>query len=135
MGLGETDSTSVSELLRDEIEKRDISQREAAEAMGVTQAAVQRWVSGESLPARDNVAAVARFLKKSQAEVKAMLTLARRDRCTQPTLDDLYSLQRDQFETVRRIEQTMAQVADTLGQLVDAIERLAGRVDESRVIE
>jgi transcriptional regulator with XRE-family HTH domain len=48
------------DLLRDWLEAQEISQREFAEEMGITEGAVNHWINGRWSPQLDNLIAISR---------------------------------------------------------------------------
>jgi transcriptional regulator with XRE-family HTH domain len=60
-----------SALIR-KIQELDISQREAAEAIGVSQQALSSWVSGDSIPSRRQSPRLAKWLDLPEETVRRM---------------------------------------------------------------
>lgn len=63
---------TLGQALGIEIERRDVSQREAAEQIGVTQQVLSRWISGQHQPKALYVSAIARFLRVPERQVREM---------------------------------------------------------------
>lgn len=63
---------TLPSLLRGEVADRGISQREAAEIVGVKQQTFSRWMNGKLTPSPESIPALARFLHTTQAEVKRL---------------------------------------------------------------
>lgn len=129
------------------IQELDISQREAAEAIGVSQQALSSWVSGDSIPSRRQSPRLAKWLDLSEETVRRMrlkaaenqhgsIGAARLDHVE----EDLDSLAR-QVEDVRRTQQRLLEavlrilpsiasgalnehVAGGVGELVDELQRV-----------
>jgi transcriptional regulator with XRE-family HTH domain len=98
-----------SALIR-KIQELDISQREAAEAIGVSQQALSSWVSGDSIPSRRQSPRLAKWLDLPEETVRRMrltaaenqhsgIAVARLDHIE----DELDSLVR-QVEDIRRTQ-------------------------------
>lgn len=66
------ETPGLPRLIRDEIAKRGISQREAAETLGVTQQTVSRWAKGKLVPSTESIPRLARFLHLSTAELRQL---------------------------------------------------------------
>ena len=60
----------IAELIRHEVKRRGLSQRQAAAEMGVNQSLLSRWLSGDgSVPRSDNCARIAEFLNLDPVDV------------------------------------------------------------------
>lgn len=92
-------------LIRDEIANRGFSQREAAEAIGVTQQTLSRWVNNLLIPSPDSIAPLARFLRTTQSEVKRLRGEMARgdDRAIVERLDGIETSLRMLAREVRRL--------------------------------
>ena len=61
---------TLGALLRDELERRGLSQNQAAKRMGIQQSALSRWILGQSgAPTVENCRAIADFLGMDLLEV------------------------------------------------------------------
>lgn len=100
--------------LQDTYLNRGISQREAAEQIGVTQQTFSRWRHGQLIPAPSSIPAIARFLGLPVKEVRAMHAAARREKNQQ--LRGIESRLENVEEFTRRLDAQMA----TLVRLLDA---------------
>jgi len=129
------------------IQELDITQREAAEAIGVSQQALSSWVSGDSIPSRRQSPRLAKWLDLPEETVRRMrlkaaanqhggIVAERLDHIE----DDLDSLVR-QVEDIRRAQHRFVEavlrilpsiaagaldepVAGGVGELVDQLQRI-----------
>lgn len=62
-----------ADLLARELSKRDLTQRQAAPILGVSQQNIGKWLRGPQRPSPENWPALAAFLGISEADLKAML--------------------------------------------------------------
>ena len=113
--MGKQEATGdLARALSEEIARRDQSQREAAEHLGVTQQTLSRWLHRLLIPAAENVPAIARYLHLPIAAVRAMRAGMRRPKMGR---DD---------EILSRLDR----LTEAITRLVAAVERLeAGRGD------
>lgn len=65
-------SADLRSVLIAKIRELDLTQREAAQAIGVSQQALSSWVSGDSIPSRTQVPRIAAFLDRTEDEVRRM---------------------------------------------------------------
>lgn len=68
---------TLAERLATELTRKDLSQREAADLVGVTQAAFSRWVLGDNVPTSKHWPAIADFLGISRDEVIELVVQAK----------------------------------------------------------
>ena len=68
---------TLAERLAAELTRKDLSQREAADLVGVTQAAFSRWVIGDNIPTSKHWPAIADFLGISRDEVIELVVQAK----------------------------------------------------------
>jgi transcriptional regulator with XRE-family HTH domain len=121
------------------IQELDISQREAAEAIGVSQQALSSWVSGDSIPSRRQSPRLAKWLDLPEEAVRKMRLKAAENQHGSVVAtrvdhleEDLDSLGR-QVEDIRRTQQGLL---DTVLRILPAIatgglnEQAAGGVGE-----
>lgn len=80
---------TIAEAIRNEIDRRAISQVEAAALIGVRQQTISRWAIGELLPAPEYLPVLAKFLHVPVADVKQMRAGARRSRDIGARLDQI----------------------------------------------
>jgi transcriptional regulator with XRE-family HTH domain len=66
------DQLDLRSALIGKIQELDISQREAAEAIGVSQQALSSWVSGDSIPSRRQSPRLAKWLDLPEETVRRM---------------------------------------------------------------
>jgi transcriptional regulator with XRE-family HTH domain len=66
------DQPDLRSALIAKIQELDISQREAAEAIGVSQQALSSWVSGDSIPSRRQSPRLAKWLDLPEETVRRM---------------------------------------------------------------
>jgi transcriptional regulator with XRE-family HTH domain len=66
------DQPDLRSALIGKIQELDVSQREAAEAMGVSQQALSSWVSGDSIPSRRQSPRLAKWLDLSEETIRRM---------------------------------------------------------------
>ena len=92
---------SIGQALRQEIERRGISHREAAEQIGVRQQSLSKWVTEINRPGPEHLPALARFLHQPIAEVREM-----------------------RANGAPRLEDRMTAIEDELAELRKAITRL-----------
>jgi transcriptional regulator with XRE-family HTH domain len=129
------------------IQDRDMSQREAAEAIGVSQQALSSWVSGDSIPSRRQSPRLAKWLDLPEEAVRRMrlkaaenqhgsIGAARLDHVEEDLdrlgrqVEDIRRTQQRLVETVLRILPSIAtgalneHVAGGVGELVDELQRI-----------
>jgi transcriptional regulator with XRE-family HTH domain len=129
------------------IQDLDISQREAAEAIGVSQQALSSWVSGDSIPSRRQSPRLAKWLDLPEESVRRMrlkatqnqhgsIVAARLDHLEEDLdslgrqVEDIRRTQQRLLETVLRILPSIAtgalneHVAGDVGELVDQLQRI-----------
>jgi transcriptional regulator with XRE-family HTH domain len=135
-----------SALIR-KIQELDISQREAAEAIGVSQQALSSWVSGDSIPSRRQSPRLAKWLDLPEETVRRMrlkaaenqhggIAAARLDHVEDELdslvrqVEDIRRAQHRFVETVLRILPSVAagalneHVAGGVGELIDQLQRI-----------
>lgn len=78
--MAHPDRMTLADALALEVERREITQTEAATQIGVAQQVLSRWISGENTPKAEYVPAIARFLHISQADVRSMRAQERKPR-------------------------------------------------------
>jgi transcriptional regulator with XRE-family HTH domain len=66
------DQPDVRSALIGKIQELDVSQREAADAIGVSQQALSSWVSGDSIPSRRQSPRLAKWLDLPEETVRRM---------------------------------------------------------------
>lgn len=66
----EDHAMTIGQALAVEIERRDITQAEAAAQIGVSQQVLSRWIADAYTPKANYSPALARFLRITQAEVR-----------------------------------------------------------------
>jgi transcriptional regulator with XRE-family HTH domain len=66
------DQPDLRSALIGKIQELDVSQREAAEAIGVSQQALSSWVSGDSIPSRRQSPRLARWLDLPEETIRRM---------------------------------------------------------------
>lgn len=103
---------TFSELLAAEIDKRRISQAEAAKLLGVTQPSLHHWLRGANLPAPKNFKAISKFTGYPVTRLQDMRRNFRRDVLSVQRVADLES-------ELRALRRTVDRIADRL----DALER------------
>jgi transcriptional regulator with XRE-family HTH domain len=140
------DLPDLRSALIDKIHELDITQREAAEAIGVSQQALSSWVSGDSIPSRQQSPRLAKWLDLPEETVRRMrlkaanqhggIVAERLDHIE----DDLGSLVR-QVEDIRRAQSRLVEtvlrvlpsiatsaldehVAGGIGELVDQLQSI-----------
>lgn len=94
-----------------EIERRDVSQREVAEQIGVTQQVLSRWISGQHQPKTTYVPAIARFLRIPERQVRELRAV------TRPT---------SAAQTARRLDALERKVDDLTNLVVGELARRRG---------
>ena len=114
--------TRLGEALATEIDRRDMSQREAAELLGTTQQTVSKWVNGETVPDTDYIPAIANFLRMSRTQTRDMIKGQRRERVQAKKADRsrLADLERGQVELRGRVDD----LTTRLDHAIAAIEKL-----------
>jgi len=65
-------SADLRSVLIAKIRELDLTQRESAKAIGVSQQALSSWVSGDTIPSRTQVPRIAAFLGRPEDEVRQM---------------------------------------------------------------
>jgi transcriptional regulator with XRE-family HTH domain len=141
------DQPDLRSALIGKIQELDISQREAAEAIGVSQQALSSWVSGDSIPSRRQSPRLAKWLDLSEEAVRRMrltaaenqhgsVVAARLDHVEEDLdslgrkVEDIRRTQQRLVETVLRILPSIAtgalneHVAGGVGELVDELQRI-----------
>jgi transcriptional regulator with XRE-family HTH domain len=141
------DQPDLRSALIGKIQELDLSQREAAEAIGVSQQALSSWVSGDSIPSRRQSPRLAKWLDLPEETVRRMrlkatenphggIVVARLDHIE----DELDSLVR-QVEDIRRTQHRFVEtvlhilpsiatgalnehVAGGVGELIDQLQRI-----------
>jgi transcriptional regulator with XRE-family HTH domain len=98
-------SADLRSVLIAKIRELDLTQREAAKAIGVSQQALSSWVSRDSIPSRTQVPRIAAFLGQPEDEIRRM--------------------------RVSAAEQDIA-VIERIDHLEDAVDALTVRVEEIR---
>ena len=135
-----------SALIR-KIQELDLSQREAADAIGVSQQALSSWVSGDSIPSRRQSPRLAKWLDLPEETVRRMRLKAAENQHGSVVAtrldhieDELDSLVR-QVEDIRRTQQQLVEtvlgilpsiatgalnehVAGGVGELIDQLQRI-----------
>ena len=129
------------------IQELDISQREAAEAIGVSQQALSSWVSGDSIPSRRQSPRLAKWLDIPEEAVRKMrlkaaenqhgsVVAARLDHLEEDMdslgrqVEDIRRTQQGLLETVLRILPSIAtgalneKTAGGVGELIDQLQRI-----------
>jgi len=121
------------------IQELDVSQREAAEAIGVSQQALSSWVSGDSIPSRRQSPRLAKWLGLPEEEVRKMRLKAADNQHGSVVATRLDHLEEDldslgrQVEEIRRTQQGLL---DTVLRILPSIatgalnEQAAGGVGE-----
>jgi transcriptional regulator with XRE-family HTH domain len=141
------DRPDLRSALIGKIQELDITQREAAEAIGVSQQALSSWVSGDSIPSRRQSPRLARWLDLPEETVRGMRLKAAENQQggiaaerLDHVEDDLESLVR-QVEDIRRAQNRLVEtvlrilpsiatsaldehVAGGIGDLVDQLQRI-----------
>lgn len=141
------DLPGLRSALISKIQDLDISQREAAEAIGVSQQALSSWVSGDSIPSRRQSPRLAKWLDLPEETVRRMrlkaaenqhgsIGAARLDHVEEDLdslarqVEDVRRTQQRLLETVLRILPSIASgalnehVAGGVGELVDELQRV-----------
>lgn len=93
---------------------RGMSQREAGEELGISQATFSRWASGESVPASTHWTAIARFLKIPRNRVAEAVLQMVETNSTQ-----------GQSEQIARLETQVVEMREQLDYVVEMVTRLA----------
>jgi transcriptional regulator with XRE-family HTH domain len=135
-----------SALIR-KIQELDISQREAASAIGVSQQALSSWVSGDSIPSRRQSPRLAKWLDLPEEAIRKMRLTAAENQHGSVVAARLHHLEEDldslgrQVEDIRRTQQGLLetvlrilpsiatgplneQVARGVGELIEQLQRI-----------
>jgi transcriptional regulator with XRE-family HTH domain len=99
----DTSRMSIGQALSQEIERRGISHRSAAEIVGVTQQSFSKWVNDLNRPGPEHLASIARFLHLKVEDVRRM-----------------------RANGAGNLEQRMSRIEGELAELRRAITRLLG---------
>jgi transcriptional regulator with XRE-family HTH domain len=141
------DRPDLRSALIGKIQDLDMSQREAAEAIGVSQQALSSWVSGDSIPSRRQSPRLAKWLDLPEETVRRMrlkatqnqhggVVAARLDHLEEDLdslgrqVEDIRRTQQQLLETVLRILPSIAtgalneHPAGVVGELVDQLQRI-----------
>lgn len=105
---------TIGQLIQQEIDDRDLSQRRVTDVLGASQQTISRWAAGEAVPASRYIPAIAAFLGMPEKKVRAMLTEQRADR----------------VQAKRGIETRLALLEQTQAELRAAMRDLAAEVRE-----
>lgn len=97
----DTPHVSLQDALRAAIHGRDHSHAQAAEAIGTTQQTVSSWAAGKSLPKPASYAGLAKYLRTTQAEVRALV-----------------AVEKASGDRVSRLERQVAELSELVGHLV-----------------
>jgi transcriptional regulator with XRE-family HTH domain len=141
------DLPDLRSALISKLQELDLTQREAAEAIGVSQQALSSWVSGDSIPSRRQSPRLAKWLDLPEETVRRMRLKAAENQHSGVVAerfdhieDDLDSLAR-QVEDIRRTQHRFVEtvlrilpsiatgtlnehVAGGVGELVDELQRI-----------
>jgi transcriptional regulator with XRE-family HTH domain len=142
------DQPDLRSALIGKIQELDVSQREAAEAMGVSQQALSSWVSGDSIPSRRQSPRLAKWLDLSEETIRRMRLKAAENRqqgsdaagrldhiedeldSLVRQVEDIRRAQHRFVETVLRILPSIAagalneHVAGGVGELIDQLQHI-----------
>ena len=141
------DLPDLRSALISKIQELDVSQREAAEAIGVSQQALSSWVSGDSIPSRQQSPRLAKWLDLPEETIRRMrlnaaenhhgsIVAARLDHLEEDLdslvrqVEDIRRTQQGLVETVLRILPSIAtgalneHVAGGVGELIDQLQQI-----------
>lgn len=141
------DQADLRSALIGKIQELDLSQREAADAIGVSQQALSSWVSGDSIPSRRQSPRLAKWLDLPEETVRRMrlkaaenqhggIVAVRLDNLEDELdslvrqVEDIRRTQHRFVETVLRLLPSIAagalneHVAGGVGELIDQLQRI-----------
>ena len=141
------DQPDLRSALIGKIQELDVSQREAADAIGVSQQALSSWVSGDSIPSRQQSPRLAKWLDLPEETIRRMrlkaaenqqgsVAAARLDHIEDELgslvrqVEDIRRSQHRFVETVLRILPSIAagalneHVAGGVGELIDQLQHI-----------
>jgi transcriptional regulator with XRE-family HTH domain len=142
------DQSDLRSALIGKLQELDLTQREAAEAIGVSQQALSSWVSGDSIPSRRQSPRLAKWLDLPEETVRKMrlkaaaenqhgdIAAARLDHIEDELdslvrqIEDIRRTQHRFVETVLRILPSIAtgaldeHIAGGVGELIDQLQRI-----------
>ena len=107
-----TEEMSAGEWLRREMERRDVTTRDVAEAVGLRDQAVYYWLTGRTAPKDEAAAKLAELLRVPEVEVR------RRFGLWVPGDDQLQPAELDR-DQLRAALQRFRQAADDLERLIE----------------
>lgn len=103
---------TIGQALSDELDRRRLSQREAAERLDVAQQTLSKWIRGEYLPGNEHIAGLAGFLRVSEKRVREL-----RAASPQPERSD------------RRVAERLGTLEGEVADLRKAITKLVAMID------
>lgn len=107
MHAGITGCVRIGEQIANKKYERGLSEDELAEIFGVSQATVNRWVTGLNTPTRTYWPAIARFLGISQRDVADMCVAEKRGRSV-PGIEARLDRVERQLAHIERLVEEMA---------------------------
>ena len=114
----------LSESLREELTRRGWSQKRLADAVGVRQQSVGRWVNGEVVPTRANIVAIATAFEEPRAVWLDRWYEADPEEEPKTDTPDVSELSDEELVT------ELAAVRSALGELTRRVEELAERLED-----
>lgn len=121
MADAEYGPNDLRDLLADELARRAVTQREAAEALLISQQTLSRWLSGSLKPSVDALPAIARYVHKPLSEIRKMWGATSRAQ-RRNRLGDA-----DLVERVREVERSSMRIEARLESLIALVEKQAGQ--------
>jgi transcriptional regulator with XRE-family HTH domain len=121
--------SALARLLSDAIDRRSLSQTQAARLLGTTQQSVGRWLAG-SRPEPHAWPRLAVFLAISEAEVEASCPASRRKRGNQAGSADRNSTALTRDPPIASVTALPTHDSDDVKQLIDQVAALTQQRDE-----
>lgn len=101
---------TIGQAIAVEIERRGITQAEAAEQIGVSQQVLSRWIAGAYTPKPNYSPAIGRFLRITQGEVRTMRAAAAKKRAPVDRAE-LDRIEKKIDDLTRLVEQALDRLA------------------------
>lgn len=109
---------TIQEMLRHDKDRRGWSFNTAAPELSATSQSIQRWMTGEDIPNRKRAPQLARFLDRTEQEVRSAMEESENQREAARTLQaQIDAMRADQKATNKRLDDLLKQFQEILRRL------------------
>jgi transcriptional regulator with XRE-family HTH domain len=127
----------IQTAIREALEERELSQREAAAELGVSQQALSQWVTGDSIPSRAQTKRLAEWLEISEDKVRFLRAETIRRHAIEAANPEAIAYYMSRFEEldakVAELERRLDAVQHTQKEVLSSL--LGGLIDKLQIVQ